>query len=91
MPLLHNDNSIAEMIIGIIFFLVGLYILLNSRKVITALLSSNKVFWEKMGFYHFEKVSLFLTNIMIPFMGIVFFATGIFQICKILFGSNLSY
>ncbi len=84
MNILQSNNFITEIIFGIIFFSIGLYILLNKRKVVTALLSSNKVFWKKMGFYHFEKVSKFLTNIMIPFMGALFFASGVLLIYKII-------
>ncbi len=88
MSSLQSDNYITEIIFGIIFFSIGLYILLNRKKVITALISSNKVFWKNMGFnnsfLHNEKVGTFLTNIMVPFMGAVFFASGVFQLCKII-------
>ena len=95
MSSLQNNNFISEIIIGVIFFSIGIYILLNRKKVITALLSSQKVFWGKMGFKHGffhkeklnkfnEKATKFSANIMIPIMGVVFLATGVLQICKVI-------
>lgn len=70
------------------FFSIGLYIITNRKNVISALLSSNKVFWKNMSFHHSflhnEKIGKFLTNIMIPFMGAMFLVVGVLLICKII-------
>lgn len=83
-----SNNLVIEVLFGIIFFSIGLYLLLNRKNVVSAFLSSNKVFWKNIGFYnsfiHNEKVGAFLTNIMIPFMGAMFLIGGALLIFKIL-------
>ncbi len=75
-------DPIADFIFGIVFSLIGLYSLVRRKKIIDALMASNKVFWDKLGFATKEKQGLFMANIMIPFMGAVFFFGGCIAIYR---------
>jgi hypothetical protein len=77
-----TDNVIADIIFAIIFSSLGFSLIFRREKIIDALISSNKVFWEKIGFTPDERRSIFLTNIMIPIMGAIFLVVGIVLIYK---------
>jgi hypothetical protein len=77
MKIFETSNIWSDLIIGIIFLFIGGYLLLFRKNVIDALLLSNKVFWTKIGLCYGEKVTNYMTNIMIPLIGILFVCVGI--------------
>ena len=84
MKLLETTNIYGDLIFGVLFCSLGGYILLRRKTVIDALLSSNKVFWDKIGFAYNEKASLFMTNIMIPTIAVLFLCVGILLIYRVI-------
>lgn len=81
---MKSGNFIADIIFGIIFSSLGISFIFGREKVVSALIASNKVFWEKIGFDADEKKALLLTNIMIPIIGTVFLAVGVVSIYKVI-------
>jgi hypothetical protein len=69
---MKTDNIIADLAFGIIFLFLGFNILFRRKKIIDALMASNKVFWEQIGFTTDQSKGTFMSNIMIPFIGITF-------------------
>jgi len=78
------EDIVQGIVVGIIFTCAGFTMTFKKKKFIDALLSSNKIFWEKMNLSVNEDKNKAITNIMIPLMGLVFLAVGIFSIFKVL-------
>lgn len=76
-------NLIANIICGIIFSSFGFILIFKREKIVKALILSNKVFWENIGFTPDEKKGMFITNIMIPIMGAIFLVVGLVLIYRI--------
>jgi hypothetical protein len=72
----HSGNFFADFFMGIIASALGCIFIFWREKIIKALTSSNKVFWEQMGFIPNEKGAVLLTNIMIPITGGLFVVAG---------------
>jgi len=81
---MKTDNLIADIVFGIIFSSLGFSFIFKREKIINALISSNKVFWENIGFSPNEKKGMFITNIMIPIMGAIFFVVGLVLIYRVI-------
>lgn len=81
---MRTDNVFADIIFGIIFSSLGFSFIFWRGKVIDALISSNKVFWEKIGFAPDEKKAMLLTNIMIPVIGAIFLVVGVILIYRVI-------
>lgn len=77
MKILETTNIWGDLIIGIIFLFLGGYLLIFRKNVIDALLLSNKIFWIKIGLCYSEKTTNYMTNIMIPFIGVLFLCVGL--------------
>ena len=71
-------NFIADIFVGIGISIIGFNFFFRREKTIDALLSSNKVFWEEMGYTPNERRAAFLTQIMIPLMGALSFRHKLF-------------
>ncbi len=69
---MKTDNIIADIVFVITFFVLGINLVFNRKKIIDALMASNKVFWEKIGISTDEKKGIFISNIMIPLIGVTF-------------------
>ena len=80
---MQTDNIFADVIFGAIFLSLGLRLTLGRRKTIDALISSNQVFWNKMGFAPDEKRARAVTSIMIPIMGVIFLAVAALMIYRV--------
>ncbi len=80
---MKTDNFIADIIFGVIFSSLGFSFIFWREKIIDALISSNKVFWDKIGFAPDEKKALLLTNIMIPNIGAIFLAVGVILLYRV--------
>ncbi len=80
---MKTDNFIADIIFGIIFSSLGFSFIFWRGRVIDALISSNKVFWEKIGFAPDEKRAELLTNIIIPIIGAIFLAVGVILLYRV--------
>lgn len=74
--ILQSTNILADLMNGAIFVLVGGYILLRRKKIVNALLASSELFWKEFGVNQ-NKYSRFMSNIMIPLCGAVFFGVGV--------------
>ena len=74
MQLLKTEGPFMDLITGFFLSGVGLYIVLHRRKLVDALMSSSKVFWNKIGIAHSENTGL--SNIMIPLLGGMFSIIG---------------
>lgn len=79
---MKTDNLFADIVFGIVFSSLGYYFVFYRERIVTALISSNKVFWENLGYISNEKKGIFLTNILIPSMGLVFFVVGVMLFYK---------
>ncbi len=73
---LKTNRFIADLVFGIILSVLGVSFLFYRKKIISALMASNKVFWERIGFAPDEAKGMFITNIMIPIIGIIFLLVG---------------
>ena len=78
------EDIVQGIVVGVIFTCAGFTMTFKKKIFIDALLSSNKVFWEKMNLNVNEDRNNAIANIMIPLMGMVFLAAGIFSIFKVL-------
>lgn len=74
---MKTDNVIADIISGIVALFLGINFTWRREKIINALIASNKIFWEKMGFSPDQKKGVFLTSFIIPLMGVLFLLAGI--------------
>lgn len=77
MKLIETTNAPVDLFVGVVFFMLGGYMLFFRKKVIDALLASNKVFWGQIGLGYNEKIAINMTNLVIPIMGFLFFCVGI--------------
>ena len=77
MKFIELTNAPADLLLGVIFFMLGGYMVFSREKVIDALLASNKVFWGKIGFGYNEKIASTMTNFIIPIMGLLFLCIGV--------------
>lgn len=77
-------DVVGGVIVGIILMCTGFMFVFQRKRVIDALLSSNRVFWEKMNCHPSADRNRIVANIMIPFMGLVFMAGGIASIVKVM-------
>ncbi len=69
----------------VIALTVGYILLFHRRKIIQALLASNKEFWNKLlDFNPNEGMQVFVANILIPLMGICFILAGLIMLYKII-------
>ena len=78
------EDIIGGIMAGGMLTCVGFIMVFKRNKVIDALLSSNKVFWEKLNYSFSEDRNKAIANIMIPLMGLVFMAGGIASIVKVI-------
>jgi hypothetical protein len=78
------EDIVQGIVVGVIFTCAGFAMTFRKKKFIDALLSSNKVFWEKMNYSINEDRNRSIANIMIPLMGLVFLAAGIFSVFKVI-------
>ncbi|MHB8697684.1 MAG: hypothetical protein ACYC9J_06540 [Sulfuricaulis sp.] len=81
---MKTDNIIADFVSGIIFSALGFSMVFGRKKFIDALISSNKIFWDKIGYAPDEKRAVLLTNVMIPIMGAIFLAVGVILIYRVI-------
>jgi len=81
---METDNIIADIVFGIIFSCLGYSFIFKREKIVNALISSNRVLWENLGFTPNEKKGIFITNIMIPLMGVVFLIVGVALLYKLI-------
>lgn len=79
---MKTDNIIADIVFGIVFSCLGYSFIFKRGKIVNALISSNRVFWGNLGVTPNEKKGMFMTNIMIPIMGIVFLIAGVVLLYK---------
>jgi hypothetical protein len=77
MKFIETTNAPVDLLLGVIFFMLGGYMLFCRKKVVDALLDSNKVFWGQIGFGYNEKNAVNMTNFVIPIMGLLFFCVGV--------------
>jgi hypothetical protein len=77
MKFIELTNAPVDLLLGVIFFVLGGYMVFCREKVIDALLASNKAFWSKIGFGYNEKITSKMTNFIMPVMGLLFFSVGI--------------
>ncbi len=77
---MNTENFVAGIVGGIIFSFLGCVLIFWRARVIDAMIASNQVFWEKIGYSPNNKRGRFLANVMIPFIGIVFLAAGVYQL-----------
>ena len=77
------DNPFADIIFGVVSSFLGFNFLFRRKKIVGALLESNKVFWGKLGFPSNERMSALSANIMIPFMGAIFLAVGMILLYRV--------
>ena len=75
-------NPILDIIFGMVFLSIGFVFVYKRVRIADALMSSSRVFWEKLGFTINYKRGIFVTNIMIPIMGAIFFVCGIVSLLK---------
>ena len=80
---MQTDNIFADIVFGIMFLSVGLRLTFGRKKTIDALISSNQVFWSKIGFAPDEKRARAVTGIIIPIMGVVFLAVAALMIYRV--------
>jgi hypothetical protein len=73
---MKTENIIADVIFGITFSALGFSMIFGRKKIVDALISSNNVFWNTIGFASNEKRAVLLTNIMIPILGAIFLTIG---------------
>lgn len=83
MKLIKSTSPIMDLVFGILFSLLGLFIIFNRKKLIDALILSSKIFWEKLGFSQIKEHS-FLTTVMILIIGILFLTIGIVLIYRVI-------
>ncbi len=83
MQFLKTENLIADLLFGIVFSLIGGFFILRRKALISALLFSSKVFWEKMNFHPDEGRSALLANIMIPIIGVCFLLIGLLLLYRV--------
>ena len=74
---METDNVFGIIIPRLIALTVGFIFIFQREKIVDALISSNKVFWEKVGVAHSGRIGVFITKVMIPFMGAIFVVMGI--------------
>jgi len=84
MNFLEIGNLVTDLCGGAIFTVLGLYMTVRHKKIVGALLESNKVFWGNFVVSQNSKLSMFITNMMISFMGIIFFLSGLLLDYKVL-------
>jgi len=77
MKFIELTNAPVDLLLGVIFFVLGGYMVFCRKKVIDALLASNKVFWSKICFSYNEKIASKMTNFIMPIMGLLFFCVGV--------------
>ena len=86
MKLFSSENPILiEMIFSIVFLILGFLFTLCRKRIVEALVLSNKVFWNRLGFSTNDKVVVFLSNIFIPVIGIVYSVVGVFLIYRVIY------
>ncbi len=84
MQFLRSENLMADLLFGIVFSLMGVFFILRRKMIISALLSSSKIFWQKMHMQYNNEESAVLTNIMIPIIGGCFLIIGLLMLCKVI-------
>lgn len=82
MKLFEIDYVYIDLIVGVIFSLIGVGMTFYRDKTVSALLSSNKIFWENIGHKIDHNNSAKMTKIMIPIMGILFLLCGVVLFVK---------
>lgn len=85
MEFIKTATPVVDLIFGLIFSTIGLFIILNRKKIIDGLILSNKIFWEKLNLSQPKEVVVFLTNVMIPIMGMIFLIIGVLLIYKFIY------
>ena len=78
-------NIISDFVFGLIFLYLGINMIFKRSIIVNALIASNSIFWEKLNFTVNNKIAVLVTNIMIPFIGIVFSLSGIAYFYKIIY------
>jgi hypothetical protein len=69
---MKSNNVVADLVFGIVFILLGYIFVFQRKRLVNALIESNRVFWGKMGFTPNQARGTAISNIMIPFMGLTF-------------------
>ncbi len=82
MEFIKTTSPVIDLIFGLIFSLIGMIIIVNRKKIIGALILSTKVFWGKLNFFQPKEFGIFLTNLMVPIIGVVFLVIGLLLIYK---------
>ncbi len=81
---LKTDGSLGDLIPGVLLSGVGFYILFHRKRILDALLSSSKVFWDKMGILRNEStLGTSISSFMIPLIGFIFSVVGLVLIIKV--------
>ena len=87
MSFLEHYNAITDSLFGIIFTIVGGGSIFYRKELAESLLDSNKAFWSKSSLLYNEKASSYMTNLMIPIIGIVFFCIGLSLLFRVFYVS----
>ena len=69
---MKDNNLIADIVFGIIFFLLGYYFVFQRNNMVNALIESNRVFWGKIGINPNQARAAIFTKFMIPVIGLTF-------------------
>ncbi len=81
---MKSNNVVADIVFGIVFFFLGYFFVFQRKRLIDALLESNRVFWGKIGITPNQTRGASISNIMIPFMGLTFLIVGCLMLYRAL-------
>ncbi|MBI5885613.1 MAG: hypothetical protein HZB85_03405 [Deltaproteobacteria bacterium] len=76
------NNTMFDLGTGIIFLVIGLFMLANNKRLADAMNMSNEVFWEKLNLFSVKGKHSILTRIVILLLGAVFTISGIVVLLK---------
>lgn len=79
-----SDNIVRDIAFGVVFLTLGYYCIFQRTKLVHAFIYYYKVYRKNIAYVPNEKAVLFITNSVIPTIGVCYLALGVVLIYRVL-------
>lgn len=80
--MMKTNSPIIDLIFGVVLSFLGAFITINIKKLTTAMLASNKIFWEKLNIIQVKEANPFFTKMIVQLIGLIFIVTGVLLVYR---------